>query len=171
MAGEGQERCSKHCQEPGGSSTSRAPTAHPKKLAKRARPSYLREESSLEDSPPRGGTPESPDELECLKLRSPFVHTNREVVNYNKEDPMNLITIYNKPSYSLPKERGTDERFWIFFHQDWYRTVLYSKTSSVVRHQWVNIDYIRQKKDMHFNRILESCDLHGITDLLQFCHN
>jgi hypothetical protein len=26
-------------------------------------------------------------------------------------------------------------------------------------------------KDMHFSRILEACDLHGITDLLQFRHN
>jgi hypothetical protein len=25
---------------------------------------------------------------------------------------------------------------------------------------------MRNKKDMHFNRILEACDLHGITDLL-----
>jgi hypothetical protein len=24
---------------------------------------------------------------------------------------------------------------------------------------------------MYFNRILEACDLHGITDLLQFRHN
>jgi hypothetical protein len=30
---------------------------------------------------------------------------------------------------------------------------------------------MRKKKDMHFNRILEACDLHGITDLLQFRHN
>jgi hypothetical protein len=24
---------------------------------------------------------------------------------------------------------------------------------------------------MHFNRVLEACDLHGITDMLQFRHN
>jgi hypothetical protein len=30
---------------------------------------------------------------------------------------------------------------------------------------------MRLKKDMHFNRILEACDLYGITDLLQFRHN
>jgi hypothetical protein len=30
---------------------------------------------------------------------------------------------------------------------------------------------MRNKKDMHFNRILESCDLHGIKNLLQFRHN
>jgi hypothetical protein len=40
-----------------------------------------------------------------------------------------------------------------------------------VKHQWVHIDYMRNKKDIHFNRILESCDLHGITDLLLFHHN
>jgi hypothetical protein len=30
---------------------------------------------------------------------------------------------------------------------------------------------MRNKKDMHFNRILEACDMHGITDLLKFRHN
>jgi hypothetical protein len=30
---------------------------------------------------------------------------------------------------------------------------------------------MRNKKDMHFNGILEASDLHGITDLLQFRHN
>jgi hypothetical protein len=71
------------------------------------------------------------------------------VVNYTKEDPMNLVTIYNKPCYIFHKERGTDERFWTFFHQDWYRTVLYLKTSPVVKHQFVHIDYMRNKKDMY----------------------
>jgi hypothetical protein len=94
------------------------------------------------------------------------VHTNREIMNYSKEDPMNLITIHNRPCYSLPKERGIDERFWTFFHQDWYRTVLYPKSSPVVKQQYVDIDYMRNKKNMHINMILEACDLHGITDLL-----
>jgi hypothetical protein len=40
-----------------------------------------------------------------------------------------------------------------------------------VKHQWVHIDYMRNKKDIHFNRILEACDFHGITDLLLFRHN
>jgi hypothetical protein len=30
---------------------------------------------------------------------------------------------------------------------------------------------MRAKKDMHFNRILEACDLHGITNLLHFRYN
>jgi hypothetical protein len=166
MASEGHERHSKHRQEAGRSTSSRAPTAHPKKLAKRARPSTFQEESTPEDSPPRRGSPKSPDKMECLKIHSPVAHTNREVVNYSKEDPMNLDTLRNKPCYNLPKERDTDERFWAFFHQDWYRTVLYPKTSPVVKHQFMHIDYMRAKKDIHFNRILEACDLHGITDLL-----
>jgi hypothetical protein len=49
--------------------------------------------------------------------------------------------------------------------------VLYRKTSPVVKHQWVHIDYMRNRKDIHFNKILEACDFHGITDLLQFRHN
>jgi hypothetical protein len=41
----------------------------------------------------------------------------------------------------------------------------------MVKQQYMDIEYMRNKKDMHFNRILEACDLHGITDLLQFRHN
>jgi hypothetical protein len=82
-----------------------------------------------------------------------------------------MMHLRNKPCYSSSKERGTDERFWTFFQQDWYRIVLYPKSSPMVKQQYVDIEYIRNKKDMHFNRVLEACDLHGITDLLQFRHN
>jgi hypothetical protein len=92
-------------------------------------------------------------------------------VNYSKEDTMNVMHLCNKPRYSSSKERGTDETFWTFFHQDWYRAVLYLKSSLVVKQQYVDIEYMRNKKDMHFNRVLEAYDLHGITDLLQFRHN
>jgi hypothetical protein len=53
-------------------------------------------------------------------MHSPEIHTNREIVNYSKEDPMNVMHLHNKPCYSSSKERGTDERFWTFFHRDWY---------------------------------------------------
>jgi hypothetical protein len=105
----------------------------PKQLIKRRRPSTLREESSPEDSPPHGGTPESPEEVECLKIRPLVAYTNREVVNYNKVDPRNLITLWDRPCYSSAKERTTDERFWTFFHQDWYHSMLYLKTTPMVK--------------------------------------
>jgi hypothetical protein len=84
---------------------------------------------------------------------------------------MNVVHLRSKACYNLVKERGTDERFWTFFHQDWYHTVLYPKSSPMVKQQYVDIEYMRNRKDMHFNRILEACDLHGITYLLQFRHN
>jgi hypothetical protein len=144
------------------------PSAKPKKLAKRPRPSSYQEESSPEVSPPCGG---APDETECLKMHSTKIHTTREIVNYSKEDPLNVVHLRSKTCYNLVKERGTDERFWTFFHQDWYQTVLDPKSSSVVKQQYVDIEYMRNKKDIHFNRIFEACDLHGITDLLQFRYN
>jgi hypothetical protein len=87
-------------------------------------------------------------------------------VNYSKEDPLNVVHIRNKPCYNLVKEQGTDERFWTFFHQDWYQAVPYPKSSPVVKQQYVDIEYMRNKTNMHFNRILVACDLQGITDLL-----
>jgi hypothetical protein len=160
----GDERRSKHCQDVDASLSD--PSAKPRKVAKRPRPNSY-QESSPEVSPPRGGTP---DETECLKMHSPEIHTTREIVNYSKEDPLNVVHFCGKTCYNLVKERGTDKRFWTFFDQGWYQTVLYLKSSPVVKQQYVDIEYMRNK-DIHFNRILESCDLHGITDLLQFRHN
>jgi hypothetical protein len=162
----GDEHRLKHHQDVSASSS--GPSAKSKKLAKRPRPKSYQEESSREASPPCDSTP---DETECLKMYPPMIHTNREIVNYNNEDPMNVMHLRNRPCYSSSKERGTNERFWTFFYQDWYRIVLYPKSSLVVKQQYVDIEYMRNKKDMHFNRVLEACDLHGITDLLQFRHN
>jgi hypothetical protein len=113
-----------------------------------------------------GGVPQ-----DAFKMHSPEIHTMREIVNYNKEDPLNVVHLRGKACYNLVKERGTDERLWTFFHQDWYQTVLYPKSSPVVKQQYVDIEYMRNKNDKHFNRILGACDLYGITDLLQFSHN
>jgi hypothetical protein len=49
--------------------------------------------------------------------------------------------------------------------------VLYRKTSPVVKQQWINLDYMKRKKDMHFNRILEACEFHDISDLMTFRDN
>jgi hypothetical protein len=95
-------------------------------------------------------------------MYSPEITTTREIVNYNKEDPVNVVHLRNKACYNLVKEWGTDERFWTFFHQDWYRTLLYPKSSPVVKQQYVDIEYMRNKNGMHFNMILEAYDLHGV---------
>jgi hypothetical protein len=102
----GDERRSKHRQDVGASSS--GPSAKPKKLAKRPRPSSYQEESSPRVSPPRGGTP---DEIECLKMHSLEIHTTREIVNYRKEDPLNVVHLRSKSCYNLVKEQDTDERF------------------------------------------------------------
>jgi hypothetical protein len=102
----GDECRSKHRQDISASSS--GPSTKPKKLAKRSRPSSYQEESSPEVSPPCGG---SPNEVECLKMYSPEIHTTREIVNYSKEDPLNVVHLRNKACYNLVKEWGTDERF------------------------------------------------------------
>jgi hypothetical protein len=102
----GDERLSKHYQDVGASFSD--PSAKPKKLAKRPQPNSYQEESSLEVSPSHGGTP---DEMECLKMYSLEIHITREIVNYNKEDPLNVVHLRNKACYNLVKKRGTNERF------------------------------------------------------------
>jgi hypothetical protein len=87
----GDERRSKHRQDVGASSS--GPSPKPKKLAKRPRPNSYQEESSPEVSPPHGGTP---DETKCLKMNSLEIHTTREIVNYSKKDPLNVVHLHNK---------------------------------------------------------------------------
>jgi hypothetical protein len=99
----GDEHHSNHHQDVGASSS--GPSAKPKKLAKRLKPSSYQEKSSPEASPPRGGTP---DETKFLKMYPPVIYTNQEIMNYSKEDPMNMMHLCNKPCYNSSKERGTD---------------------------------------------------------------
>jgi hypothetical protein len=68
-------------------------------------------------------------------------------------------------------EGGTNDRFWTFFHQDLHATVLMRKTNHVVQVQWVNFHYMRKNKDATFVQILEACDFHGITQIMQFRYN
>jgi hypothetical protein len=96
----GNEHHSKYRQDVNASSS--GPSAKPKKLAKRPRPSSYQEESSPEATPPHGGTL---DETECLKMYPPMIHTNREIVNYSKEDPMIVMHLHNKLCYNSSKER------------------------------------------------------------------
>jgi hypothetical protein len=103
----------KHHQDVSASSSD--PSAKTKKLARRSRPCSNQEESSPEASPPHGSTP---DETESLKKYPLVIHTNREIMNYSMEDPMDVMHLRNKPCYSSSKERDTNERFWTFFHQD-----------------------------------------------------
>jgi hypothetical protein len=86
----GDERRSKHHQDIVASSS--GSSAKSKKLAKIPRPSSYQNESSPKVSLLRGGTP---DETECLKMSSPEIHTTREIVNYNKEDPLNVVHLRN----------------------------------------------------------------------------
>jgi hypothetical protein len=109
----GDESRSKHHQDVGASLSGLS--TKPKKLTKRPWPNSYQEESTPEVSPPRSGTP---DETECIRMHSPEIHTNREIVNYSKEDTINVMHLRNKPCYSSSKERGTNERFWTFFYQD-----------------------------------------------------
>jgi hypothetical protein len=41
----------------------------------------------------------------------------------------------------------------------------------VVKQQWVHLDYMKNKKDMHFNIILGACEFRGISHLLTYHHN
>jgi hypothetical protein len=101
----GDERHSKHHQDVGTFSSGHSTKS--KKLAKRSRSNNYQEESSPEVSPPHGGTP---NDTECLKMYSPEIHTTQEIMNYSKEDPLNVLHLHNKACYNLVKERGTDER-------------------------------------------------------------
>jgi hypothetical protein len=44
--------------------------------------------------------------MECLKIHSLVVHTNRKVVNYSKDDPMNQSPSAPSPATACPKREA-----------------------------------------------------------------
>jgi hypothetical protein len=72
------------------------PLPSPRNLP-RPRPRSYQEESSPGASPSHGSTP---DKMECLKMYPPMIHTDWDIMNYSKEDPMNVMHLHNKPCYS-----------------------------------------------------------------------
>jgi hypothetical protein len=75
------------------------------------------------------------------------------------------------PAITAPRKKASMRCSRPFFHQGWYATVLLKKAKPVVSMQWINFDYMRKKKDATFNRILEACDFHGTTHIMQFQYN
>jgi hypothetical protein len=49
-------------------------------------------------------------------MRDLMVCGNREVVNYNKIDSAEIVKPREILCYNGSKEKGTDKRFWTFFH-------------------------------------------------------
>jgi hypothetical protein len=65
-------------------------------------------------------------------MRAPVVHTNQEVVNYNKIELTNIVEQRQISCYNKSMEKCIDEWFLTYFHQDWYGTVLSTKNKPVV---------------------------------------
>jgi hypothetical protein len=82
--------------------------------------------------PHRAATPPTPNEYDALKMRAPVVHTNQEVVNYNKIELTNIVEQRQISCYNKSMEKCIDEWFLTYFHQDWYGTVLSTKNKPVV---------------------------------------
>jgi hypothetical protein len=68
-------------------------------------------------------------------------------------------------------QQCTDQRFWSYFHSDWYRSIYLHKKKPVVETKWVNWEWMETRGNPHFNRIKATCDQLEMTDMMSFKYN
>jgi hypothetical protein len=64
--------------------------------------------------------------------------------------------------------QSLDPLFWYLFHSGWYRSIYLNKGKPVVETQWVNLDWMANKKHTIFNQIKATCDELEMTKMLSF---
>jgi hypothetical protein len=68
-------------------------------------------------------------------------------------------------------QQCTDQRFWSYFHSDWYRSIYLHKKKPVVETKWVNWEWMETRGNPHFNHIKATCDQLEMTDMMSFKYN
>jgi hypothetical protein len=61
-----------------------------------------------------------------------------------------------------------DYRFYSLFHQDFYESVIITKSKPVANFQWIDWAYIENKHDPIFDRVIAACQAKHLRDILAF---
>ena len=68
---------------------------------------------------------------------------------------------------ALPRT-ALDNRFHNMFQQDFYETVILTKDDKVSRSQWIDWEYMAEKKDVVFDEVIATCDRQKVKKIMGF---
>nr|AAM08642.1 Putative copia-type pol polyprotein [Oryza sativa Japonica Group] len=69
------------------------------------------------------------------------------------------------------RRTATDLRFWTLFQQDFYESVIKSKTHPTVPMQWINWEELQAHNDPVIDSVIANCDLMGIRSFMTLQQN
>jgi hypothetical protein len=101
-----------------------------------------------------------------LDFRAPMKPIWRVRVSYKgktesvKENTMIFACTQPRDAY--------DYRFHSLFQQDFYELVIMTKSKPVANSQWIDWDYIKNKHDPIFDRVIAACKAKHLRDILAF---
>jgi hypothetical protein len=71
----------------------------------------------------------------------------------------------------IEKEPGIDYRFHTAFQQDFYESVIITKTKPATISQWIDWTYMEAKHDAIFDEVVAACRAKHLRDVMSFQKN
>jgi hypothetical protein len=71
----------------------------------------------------------------------------------------------------VKKEPGIDYRFHTTFQQDFYGSVIITKTKPAIISQWIDWTYVEAKHDTIFDEVVAACRAKHLRDVISFQNN
>jgi hypothetical protein len=100
----------------------------------------------------------------------PFNPDWREKISYKGK--IDLVREKRKENPRLvEKEPGIDYWFHTTFHQDFYESVIITKTKPVAISQWIDWTYMEAKHDVIFDEVVTACRAKHLRDVMSFQKN
>ena len=109
-----------------------------------------------------------PNEIGPLSLTKPARRRglNREVVDYKRN--LTQVRHFREVDPRMHLRESTDMRFWTFFHQDFYETVILPRKQPVLVMQWVDWKYMEKAKDSVLKEVVAACNDLNVKRIMGF---
>jgi hypothetical protein len=134
--------------------------------SKRGHKSFMRHHAPAPASHPSNHNED--EEPEALQMHAPMESGNWVAIVYSKKTSLRTLTDNREAPVYVGRWMCTNQRFWSFFHTDWYRSVYLPKRKSVVETKWVNWEWMSRRRNKYFNDIKEACDTLELTKMMCF---
>jgi hypothetical protein len=123
--------------------------------------------SSPKSSPPHSSGDEQ-DERELYERHAPEEHLDHYAIRYSKKSKQSIINGNQEALVYVGSKQSRDHRFWSIFHSDWYCSIYLNKIKPVVETQWVNWNWMANKRHTIFNQIKATRDELKMTKMMSF---
>ncbi|KAK3126647.1 hypothetical protein QOZ80_7AG0559940 [Eleusine coracana subsp. coracana] len=109
------------------------------------------------------------DVVEGLKVHE-HVYPDGYIYKDYKKDLDALIEARKQNPALVGEQETTDPRFYTWFQQDYYMSMLIDKNQKnrLASHQWIDWSYMESKENHMFDEIIQVCKDRGVYDLMGF---